>query len=153
MALTTRRGGLHDVEELLRLRAVMFRDIGLEVTPTEWMNAARESLERGLRADTIVAMVVEDANALVAGGLLQIYDRLGTPRFPRGTFGYVGSIAVDEPYRRRGLGTQIVAALVDEARRRGLERVELHATPNGEAIYRNLGFRERGGGLEMRLEL
>ncbi|MDE3107853.1 MAG: GNAT family N-acetyltransferase [Acidobacteriota bacterium] len=153
MTLATRRGELSDLHELLRLRAVMFRDMGHDVTATEWLDEAKSALERGLRSGTIIAAVVDHESSLVAGGLLQIFDRLATPHFPRGTFGYLGSIVVDEPHRRRGLGTQIVGALVEEARHLGLERVELHATKNGEGLYRSFGFRERGGGLEMRLEL
>jgi ribosomal protein S18 acetylase RimI-like enzyme len=67
--------------------------------------------------------------------------------------GHIGSVAVDPPWRRQGIGERIVTFLIDEARSHGLERLELHATPGGEGIYRRLGFRDRRGGIELSLDL
>lgn len=151
----TRRGELSDVPELLRLRVLMFDDIGVDTSGREWKRTCRDDLERGLSRGDLIGAVIDDdeGGGLVAGGLLQVQERLATPRFPNGTFGYLGSVAVERSRRRQGLGTRVVVALIDEARQLGLERVELHATDDGEGIYRALGFDERGGGLEMRLVL
>jgi len=133
----------------------MFQDIGLDVSGSEWKQSCLDDLERGIAQGVIIGAVVdhEERGTLVAGGLLQIHERLATPRFLKGTFGYLGSIAVERSRRRQGLGTRVVARLIEEARDLGLERVELHATDDGEGVYRALGFNERAGGLEMRLVL
>jgi ribosomal protein S18 acetylase RimI-like enzyme len=142
-----------DIEEILRLRGVMFDAIGIRDEKDEWIHASRAILESGLAEGSILGAVVERGReaGLCAGGLLHVHAMLGSPRFPRGAFGYIGSIAVDPPWRRQGLGEAIVTFLVSEARELGLERVELHATPDGERIYRRLGFGERDGGTELRL--
>ena len=44
--------------------------------------------------------------------------------------------------RRQGIGTMMVRSLEAEARRRGLTRVELQASPSSVAFYVLLGFRE-----------
>lgn len=44
---------------------------------------------------------------------------------------------------RRGLARRIYAACEEDARRHGVRRFELYATPAGEPLYRALGFRER----------
>lgn len=148
-----RRALVGDVEEIVRLRGVMFDAIGIRDERDEWVDASRATLESGLAAGSILGAVVERGPepGLCAGGLLHVHTMLGSPRFPRGSFGYIGSIAVDPPWRRQGLGEAVVTSLVNDARELGLERVELHATPDGERIYRRLGFGERGGGTELRL--
>lgn len=144
---------VEDIEEILRLRGVMFDAIGIRDEKDEWMHESRTTLASGLAAASIIGAVVERETepGLCAAGLLHVHAMLGSPRYPRGAVGYVGSIAVDPPSRRRGLGEAIVTSLVADARALGLERVELHATPEGERIYRRLGFGERAGGTELQL--
>jgi len=45
-----------------------------------------------------------------------------------------------EQYRRRGIGTAITAATVELARRHGNGYAVLTASPDGEGLYRRLGF-------------
>lgn len=49
-------------------------------------------------------------------------------------------VTVAEGFRRRGIGAAMTLAAVQEARRRGLPAVTLQATPDGEPLYRRLGF-------------
>jgi hypothetical protein len=45
----------------------------------------------------------------------------------------------------------VLDRLVDELFRRGVEEIELHATPGGEPLYRRSGFTTDVGGVNMRL--
>jgi GNAT superfamily N-acetyltransferase len=49
-------------------------------------------------------------------------------------------VATDPAHRRRGLGTQVMRALLGDARRRGLRTASLQASPDGLPLYRRLGF-------------
>ena len=40
---------------------------------------------------------------------------------------------------------------LDELRARDVDRIELHATPAAEQLYRAAGFDDRPGGVELRL--
>ncbi len=55
-------------------------------------------------------------------------------------------MAIRAPFRRRGLGTEVVTAVATEARRRGADRVTLNATPEGEKLYSACGFTLLGRG-------
>jgi GNAT superfamily N-acetyltransferase len=63
------------------------------------------------------------------------------------------TMSTDLAWRRRGLARAVLTELLLEARRRGVRRVELHATPAGAPLYRAVGFASRAGGDEMRLDL
>jgi GNAT superfamily N-acetyltransferase len=79
-------------------------------------------------------LVGDVAGRVVASGTLATYASDG------GLVGWVGLILVDEEHRRRGLGTRMMAAVLDEADRRGVAIVGLDASEQGEPIYRKLGF-------------
>lgn len=55
---------------------------------------------------------------------------------------WLASVYVDRPHRGRGIGSQLVERIQDEARRLGVERLYLF-TPDQEALYARLGWRVR----------
>jgi len=59
--------------------------------------------------------------------------------------GQIGRMAVLPPFRRRGLASSLLLAVLAEARRRGLARVYLHAQVPVVGFYRRHGFAEEGG--------
>lgn len=153
--LFVRRADVTDVPEMVRLRGVMFRDMGVDLSSDAWKVTTTARLTRDLAVGVVIGAVVDrvSRSGLCASGVLQIHEVLGSPHFQKGVAGHVGSVAVDTEWRRRGVGERVLTFLIDEARVLGVERLELHATPAGEAIYRRLGFRDRQGGVELRLEL
>ena len=61
-------------------------------------------------------------------------------------FGEIG-MAVAREWRGRGVGSALLAAAIDEARRRGLHKLVLSVFPHNEAaiaLYRKHGFVEEG---------
>lgn len=140
---------------MVRLRGVMYRDMGVDLSNDAWKATTTARLTRDLARRDAIGAVMDRVSepGLCASGVLQIQEVLGSPRFPKGIVGHVGSVAVDTEWRRRGVGEQVLRLLIHEARALGVERLELHATPAGESIYRRLGFRDRQGGVEFRLAL
>ena len=55
-------------------------------------------------------------------------------------------MVIRAPFRRRGLGREVVTAVIAEAVRRGADRVTLNATPDGEKLYSACGFTLLGRG-------
>ena len=65
---------------------------------------------------------------------------------------YVEAIAVDEPYRRRGIGRQMVDFLRRKRREWGLDGLELQVNARNRAaweMYRACGFTEKSVNLEL----
>src|SRR5471032_971203 len=54
--------------------------------------------------------------------------------------GHIGRMAVVKEWRRRGIGAEILQALMDEARKRGHAEVALSAQLQAMEFYRGLGF-------------
>jgi len=58
--------------------------------------------------------------------------------------GHIGRMAVVKEWRRRGIGAEILEALMAEARRRGHKEVVLSAQLQAAEFYRNHGFVAEG---------
>jgi predicted GNAT family N-acyltransferase len=58
--------------------------------------------------------------------------------------GQIGRMAVVKEWRRRGIGAEILAALMDEARKRGHAEVALSAQLQAMEFYRGFGFAAEG---------
>ncbi len=56
----------------------------------------------------------------------------------------IGRMAVDQPYRRQGVGGQILDFLESEARAQGLRRCMLHAQEYVKNFYAAHGYQEHG---------
>lgn len=58
--------------------------------------------------------------------------------------GRIGRMAVVADWRGRGVGARLLAALIAEARRRGLDSVFLHAQVHALPFYARYGFLSQG---------
>ncbi|GGM08113.1 GNAT family N-acetyltransferase [Nakamurella endophytica] len=67
--------------------------------------------------------------------------------FVDGELAGVFDMEVWPPFRLRGLGTALLAAVCAGARRAGARHAVLNATPDGELLYRTAGFRRIGDGV------
>jgi GNAT superfamily N-acetyltransferase len=159
-AMTARQATPADADELVRLRAVMLRTMTRPATSPgwndDWREQARLTLERHLAeaAPAMTAFVVDrpDGTGLAACVLGTVDHRLGGPANPTGRVGYVFSVATDPDMRRRGYSRACMTALLDWYREQGISKIDLRASPDGEPLYRSLGF-ARTKDPSMRLDL
>lgn len=86
--------------------------------------------------NTVILACIEHDTVIGIGSLFVI-NKL------KGTYGYIEDMVVDDASRGKGVGTMILAGLIDEARRRGISTLELSARPErvaAHALYSKHGF-------------
>ena len=140
-----------DIAEIVRLRRVLFASLG--ETDPGWEPTCAEVLEKAMSDGWIVAAVIDVpcGAGLAAVGTAEVQQRLPGPANPSGLLGYIGTMVTDPVFRGQGMASTILELLLDELRARDVDRIELHATPVAEALYRSAGFADRPGGVELRL--
>jgi predicted GNAT family N-acyltransferase len=120
---------LFDIHDTERMAAAF--SVRVPVFVDEQHVPAEEEIDDHDRTDT------EARHALVRDGELPVaagrYFRIGTTA-------QVGRMAVLATYRGRGIGRQILDALVADARARGFARVALNAQDHAVAFYAKAGF-------------
>ena len=144
--MTVRWATIDDVDELVRLRRIMFESMGATFDDRV-AAAAADAFLRGLPTGEFFAAVVDAESDdgtpyLAACGVGMVSIRLPGPGSITGRWGYVQSMVTDERARRRGHARAIMTALLERFVAEGLPDVELHASAMGESLYRSMGFTE-----------
>ncbi|MEV6651013.1 GNAT family N-acetyltransferase [Streptomyces sp. NPDC051219] len=140
-----RRATARDAVEVVRLRKVMQDSLAGPHPDVSWQPASVEALRTKL-ADPdgdLTAFVVdhpERTGGLAACAVGTIEYRLGGPVNPDGMVGYVFSVATDEDQRRRGYSRACMEGLLGWYRERGVRKIDLRASAQGELLYASLGF-------------
>ncbi len=104
-------------------------------------NASAPWTERMIREGRYLGWITsEDGKAVASAGMV-ILDWPPHPLDPEGTLrGYLLNVFVEPSHRRRGLARGLVQLCLDEARRRKIRVVTLHASDAGRPLYESLGF-------------
>ncbi|MEU4620321.1 GNAT family N-acetyltransferase [Actinoplanes sp. NPDC023801] len=126
--MIVRIAGPADVAVLAELR-----DIGPDGLPAyaAWVAAHRE---------THLPFVAEVDGVVAGCAWLLIAERVpGNGSFER-RYGDIQSVMVREQYRDRGIGAALMAAILAEARSRGLLHVTVHSGRRAVGFYLRTGF-------------
>jgi ribosomal protein S18 acetylase RimI-like enzyme len=134
---------MDDVGELIRLRALLFETIGVGAAAEGWRESLAAVLADQLASEVVRILVVDGTGGLAACGIGTIEQRLPNPRLVNGRLGHVFGVVTDPRYRRRGHSRAIMTGLLGWFGEREVARVDLHASREGEPLYRALGFVDR----------
>jgi ribosomal protein S18 acetylase RimI-like enzyme len=122
----------------------MHQAMGAEPTP-EWAARCEADFRRRLGTDDFVAYLVEEDGTAVACGVGWLEEHMPSPYQLDGRRGHVSSMSTDPAYRSRGFGRMVLRALMAWFADRDVPRVDLRATPFGQALYESEGFQVLGG--------
>lgn len=145
-----------DIDRLINLRLDFFQECFEPQSAEETarlVEGLRNYYERHLGDDFLAVLAETPKGELAATAFLTLLERAPSPVLPNGRIGDVGNVLVHPPYRGQGLVTRVMKRLIDEARSRGLSRIDLAATPAGRAVYLKLGFVEHAGHTQLQLPL
>jgi ribosomal protein S18 acetylase RimI-like enzyme len=142
--LTTRKAVVADAALITEHRAAMFTEIG--PSRTDGLDEMRRNflpwVERMIAAGKYVGWIVEDRGRPVASGGFFELEWPPHPLDPTTAHrGYLANFWVEPDYRGRGLARKLVRAGLDEAKRRKIRVVALHASEAGRRVYKPMGFR------------
>jgi GNAT superfamily N-acetyltransferase len=93
-----------------------------------------------LRDGRYLGWMVEQAGQVVAGGGMYLMDFPPHFRDPQPLRAYLLNFYVGPEARGRGVARGLLKTAIDEARRRGIRVVSLHASEAGRPLYERNGF-------------
>jgi GNAT superfamily N-acetyltransferase len=141
-----------DCRALVDLRRALFRDMGYqdEVLLDCLTQNCASYFATALPRQEFRAWVAEAGGEIVACGGVVIHYVPPTTRNLQGREAYIMNMYTRPGWRRQGIGTAILQAILDHLRTSGITVVSLHATDSGRSIYKREGFEPSS---EMRLQL
>jgi ribosomal protein S18 acetylase RimI-like enzyme len=142
---TVRQARPDDIPELVRLRAILFQDLaasswGPPPAGEAWRDACADALADQLADPSMRVVVIDGGSGLACCGMAIADRRLPTPFNPGGRIGHIFGIVTDPAHRQRGHARAVMQELLAWCDSAGLRRVDLNASPDGQRLYRSLGF-------------
>ena len=152
-----RRGTLDDVQVLVDLRVRFLNEL-LNHPENNETRAVRKSLleyfTEAIPSGDFVAWVAEYGGKIVATSGMVVWQKPALyGGVESGKLGYLLNFYTIPEARGKGIATRLLNELIGEAKSMGLRYVHLHASKDGEPIYRKAGFVEpKMPELKLRLE-
>ncbi|MGV9777774.1 GNAT family N-acetyltransferase [Streptosporangium sp. NPDC003464] len=146
--MSVRTATPEDIPELVRLREILadrMAQDGSYPVDGQWQDTYADSLKERLGSDDTAVYVVDaPEGGLAACGMGLIFERFPGPTLANGRCGYIQDMTTAPGHRRRGHSRAIMAKLMEWYRDSEVRRVDLHATSDGESLYRQFGFVDDG---------
>lgn len=142
--LEYRRANVGDVEVLVEYRIRFLNELYRHPDDSE-TQVLREALQnyfsKAISSNSFIAWLAEhDGKVVGTGGMVvwQIPGRYGG--LESGRAGYILNMYTIPEARRKGICTRLLEELIKEAKSLGISYLHLHASKDGEDIYRKAGF-------------
>lgn len=132
------------IDLLIEARIIFFSELNgpqPEDTVAELRDNIRAYLHVAIKEKTYVGMLAMCGNEIAAAGGMVIRQRPGSFANPSGREAYIMSMYTAPQYRKQGFATHILNSLVERAKGMGIVTLELHATADGEHVYKKYGFK------------
>ncbi len=139
------------VDDFWHLRKELFLELGEITTESdveELESASKMYYLDHIGKDLLNWGIRQDGN-LAAIGSLCLFSRIPYQENLTGQEGYILNIFTSKNYRKQGMANQILDAIIDEAKKRGVRRLWLSSSDQGKPIYLHKGFREKANEMEL----
>ena len=142
MIANVRYATLEDATYITEHRHKMFADnlfaseSELAKTDLQFESWVRECLSDG----RYVGLLIEEKGEVVAGAGVFFAEFPPHWMDPQPLRAYILNVYTRPEHRGKGFAKQLTRALIEECRKRAVPTVVLHASPQGQPIYKSMGF-------------
>jgi ribosomal protein S18 acetylase RimI-like enzyme len=148
--LKYRKANIDDISELIDLRKKQLVDEGIDPNidiDTELYIFFKNKLNDG----SLIQWLVEENKEIIACGAIIFYEFPPTYTNKSGRKAYITNMYTKQNYRGRGIATNLLTKLVDEAKTLGISKIWLGASQMGRPVYKKFGFKETDEWLELNI--
>lgn len=92
--------------------------------------------------DFIAVIAKHPTGKIASAAFLIIQERPANPSFITGLTGTLLNVVTYPEFRRKGIASQVIGEIINEARQKGVSSIDLYATDDGKELYKKLGFVE-----------
>ena len=147
-----RKATLDDIPALIRLRKKQLTDEGMPPEPIfEIDRQLTDYFMSALTDGTFVSWVIEVDGEVIATSGVCFYTLPPNFANPTGGVAYITNMYTKDEYREKGIATELLKMVLDEAKSRGYSVARLHASSFGKSVYEKAGFTVSDGYMSLRL--
>jgi predicted acetyltransferase len=141
--ITYSRATISDLQTIIDLRlifAIEFSGPQTSESIQNFKNHNQDYIQRSIQNNSFIAYLAKIGNEIAGMGGLVIREQPGNFRNPSGKVGYLFNMYTFPKFRRKGICSELLRLLLEEAGSMGIMAFELHASEEGESVYKQNGF-------------
>jgi|SRR6185436_3205210 len=143
-SITYRKANQNDIQTLVDTRILFAVELKGE-QPREIIDALKIQMTdyfiKATAANTCISFIGECDGKIAGIGSVILREQPGNLNNPSGKWGYIMNMYTLPEFRRKGICKGILKELIEEALKSGTTAFELHATKEGEFVYKQDGFK------------
>ena len=136
-----KKATIDDIDIIIKNRVMFVSGFGEIMSPKQFEEITYNYLKTNIVNDMCICWYALDNEVLVSNAILCVYDVLPNLSNPHGKAGYMLNVWTHENYRKKGIATNLVKNIIDDAKRIGINKITLSATEQGKPVYEKLGFK------------
>lgn len=113
--------------------------------------ALRDYYTRHMAEGTFVSWLAMDGDTVVGTSGMSFVEKPPYFGCPSGKIGLLSSMYTLEGYRRKGIAKELLARVVEEAKKYGCGAVQITASDMGVLLYSDFGFVKNGNFMQYKL--
>ncbi|MCL2072044.1 MAG: GNAT family N-acetyltransferase [Oscillospiraceae bacterium] len=134
-----RKAEQSDIPHLVELRKLQLHDEGAEAT-CDITQSLSNFFTWNLANGAFVSWLAVIDDKVIATSGITFTEKPPYYNNPTGRIGILSNMYTAPEYRRCGIAKKLLELIVDEARERGYEVIQLTASDDGALLYENFGF-------------
>lgn len=112
--------------------------------PYEFENRLSDKISsyfnRHIKDESFIAWLCINQDEIVGTSGISFYEVPPSYNNPNGKVGYIMNMYTHKAFRRQGVATVLFEKMLEEGRRGNVGKFVLHATKDGQALYKKYGF-------------
>ena len=132
-----------DIQTLVDSRIVFALELSGS-QPQEQVEVLKKQMaayfKKAIPENTCISIIARCIDEIAGIGSVQFREQPGNFKNPSGKWGYIMSMYTYPAFRRKGICKNILNLLIEEGAKIGITAFELHATQEGELVYKSNGF-------------
>ena len=140
-----------NIEELMSIRLEMLKIVNNMKEEDNFEKILVESSRQYFLKGEQTTFLAKDGGKVIGCASISYILLMPTFSHPTGKRAHLMNVYTNKSYRRQGIARKMVEKLIAEAKEKGCTEISLDATPEGEMLYKALGFTENKEGMVLEL--
>ena len=141
--MTIKKLGIGDMELILNLRIdYLLADRGpmTQEEQNDIKYKMKAYVEKWLPNNSFMALIAEEDDVVLSTAFLSIVEKPPRIAFQSYLVGTIYNVLTYPDFRKKGIASKVLSALLKEARAAGVSYMDLMATNDGKYLYEKMGF-------------
>lgn len=143
---------LEHIDKIISLRLALLKELGELNSPQEEQllaTSTRGYLQKALLNNEFISYMAETNGIPVSISGMVIFKRPPYLENLQGIEAYILNMYTVPEYRGKGFAKKLLENCIDESKKSGVKRIWLHASEDGEHLYKRMGFTNKDSEMEL----